>query len=420
METKMNISPPKRINQIDKYLQLDEAKFFITSTKDAYKFIKQTTWNLYYLKRSKKDRGKILKYLCIITGWSYSHIKRLVGLAVKGKLHYKSPKPTKTSFTRKYTDADIELLAEFDNIKRRPNANALKHNFQRMYEKFNDERFVRLKDISPSHIYNLRSTEVYKYKSKTFTKTNPVQNSIGIRQKPEPNGEPGFLRVDSVHGGDEKGSKGMYYVNFVDEVLQWEIVIAVADLTQASLEELYKKVLVSFPVRIQNFHSDNGSELVNNYVAEILKDLQIKQTKSRPRKHNDNALVESKNGWVIRKHFGYVFRPKEVAPLVQEYLETYFNRYLNYHRACAFPVVSYREDGKKIVKYPQEEYKTPYEKLQSIDLEGKYLRDGLTYAKLDIIALEFNDYEFAKIMSEEYKKMMRKIKQIVSPTSVSS
>lgn len=420
METTMNISPPKRINQIDAYLQLSEVKFVITSTKDAYHFVKRTTWNLYYVKLSKKEKGKVLKYLCIVTGWSNPHVKKLVGLAVKGKLQYNSPQATETSFSRKYTDGDIELLADFDNLTRRINANALVCNFRRMYEVFNDQRFVRLKDISASHIYNLRSTEIYRYKASTFTRTNPIQNGIGLRQKPEPNGDLGFLRVDSVHGGDENGVKGMYYVNFVDEVLQWEIVIAVPDLTQASLEKLYHEVLVSFPIRIQNFHSDNGSELVNSYVAEILKDLQIKQTKSRPRKHNDNALVESKNGWVIRKHFGYIFRPKESSSTVQEYLETYFNRYLNYHRACGFPVVEYKENGKKQIKYPQGGYRTPYEKLKTIDPEGRYLKAGLSYGKLDKIALEFSDYGFAKIMSEEYKKMMRKIKDRFSPTSVLS
>jgi transposase InsO family protein len=394
METKMNISPPKRISQIDKYLQLDEAKFVITSTKDAYKFIKHTTWNLYYKKLKKKEKGKVLKFLCIITGWSKSHIKRLVGLSIKGKLHYKPPQRNRTSFTKKYTTEDIALIAEFDNYTRRSNANALIHNF--------------------------RKTNLYRNCSQTFTRTNSVQNTIGVRTKPRPNGQPGFLRVDSVHGGDKNGKKGMYYVNFVDEVLQWEIVISVATITQTDLETLYREVLESFPFKIQNFHSDNGSELINDYLASILEDLHIKQTKSRPRKHNDNALVESKNGWVIRKHFGYIFRPKQSAEIVQEYLAVFFNRYLNYNRPCSFPNVTYKGNGKKIVKYPKDEYKTPYEKLKSVDPDGVYLKNGLTYKSLDRIALEYSDYEFVKIMNKEYKNMMKKFKNQFSPISVSS
>ena len=43
MKTIMNISPPKKIQDIEPYLQLDTPKFVITSKKDAYGFIKKTT-----------------------------------------------------------------------------------------------------------------------------------------------------------------------------------------------------------------------------------------------------------------------------------------------------------------------------------------------------------------------------------------
>ena len=64
-------------------------------------------------------------------------------------------------------------------------------------------------------------------------------------------------------------------------------------------------MLAQFPFRIRGFHSDNGSEFVNHKVAEMMNKLLIEQTKSRPRHSNDNGLVESKNGAVIRKHMGF-------------------------------------------------------------------------------------------------------------------
>src|SRR3954471_17680349 len=45
--------------------------------------------------------------------------------------------------------------------------------------------------------------------------------------------------------------------------------------------------------------------IVNHTVARLLNKLLIEQTKSRPRHSNDNGLVETKNGAVIRKHRGY-------------------------------------------------------------------------------------------------------------------
>jgi transposase InsO family protein len=60
---------------------------------------------------------------------------------------------------------------------------------------------------------------------------------------------------------------------------------------------------VPFPIR--GFHSDNGSEFINQTLARLLNKLLIEQTKSRLRHSNDNGLVETKNGAVIRKHMGY-------------------------------------------------------------------------------------------------------------------
>jgi len=39
---------------------------------------------------------------------------------------------------------------------------------------------------------------------------------IGTRRKPDPQGEPGYLRVDTVHQGDLDKQKGVYHINLVD------------------------------------------------------------------------------------------------------------------------------------------------------------------------------------------------------------
>jgi len=53
------------------------------------------------------------------------------------------------------------------------------------------------------------------------------------------------------------------------------------------------KLFIAKPL---NFHSDNGSEYINYVVADLLNKANVSQTKSRARKSNDNALVES-NGF---------------------------------------------------------------------------------------------------------------------------
>jgi hypothetical protein len=44
------------------------------------------------------------------------------------------------------------------------------------------------------------------------------------RGGPDPQGGPGFLRIDSVHRGDWEGAKGFDHINAVDAVTQWQVV----------------------------------------------------------------------------------------------------------------------------------------------------------------------------------------------------
>ena len=87
--------------------------------------------------------------------------------------------------------------------------------------------------------------------------------SIGERRRPEPNGQPGYLRVDTVHQGDLDGVKGVYHINAVDEVTQWQVVGATAQISEAWLKPALEAMLAQFPFRIFGFHSDNGSEFIN-------------------------------------------------------------------------------------------------------------------------------------------------------------
>jgi transposase InsO family protein len=107
-----------------------------------------------------------------------------------------------------------------------------------------------------------------------------------------------------VHQGDQDGAKGVYHINAVDEVTQWQVVACVPRISEAWLQPVLEAILKQFPFHIRGFHSDNGSEFVNATVAQLLSKLLIEQTKSRPRHSNDNGLVETKNGAVIRKHMG--------------------------------------------------------------------------------------------------------------------
>ena len=263
------------------------------SRDEKYAWLNQTLQRFCYFKLRKKDKVLLKHYAQIITGYSDAQITRLITSKRRhGRIATKQA--DRHCFPRLYTPEDIALLVETDNLHERLSGQATKTIFQRAFDVYKDKRFLRLKDISIAHLYNLRATKKYQRHALVLAKTRPVKRGIGLRKKPSPNGQPGFVRVDTVHQGDRDKAKGVYHINIVDEVTQWEIVGAVEGISEAFLLPLLENLLECFPFTIVGFHSDNGSEFINDRVAELLNKLLIEQTKSRSRRTNDNALVEGK------------------------------------------------------------------------------------------------------------------------------
>ena len=182
--------------------------------------------------------------------------------------------------------------------------------------------------ISVSHLYNLRKSIPYTRQRRHFEKTQSRPSKIGERRKPQPNGQPGYIRIDTVHQGDLDKQKGVYHINTVDEVTQFEVVCSVEKISERYLIPAPEQLLETFPFEVLGIHSDNGSEYINKRVAELLEKLRIEFTKSRSRHSNDNALAESKNGAVVRKNQGYSHIPQCWAPLINDFNQQHLNPYL--------------------------------------------------------------------------------------------
>ena len=240
-----------------------------------------------------------------------------------------------------------------------------------------------------------------------FQKTKKAETNIGIRRKPRPNGKPGCLRADTVHQGDYLGNKGVYHINIVDEITQYEMIATVEKITEQYLQPVVEELLKLFPFAIYEFHADNGSEYINHWLVGLLNKIHIDLTKSRSRHSNDNALVESKNGSIIRKVYGRNYIDKKWANEINEFNKKYFNIYLNYHRPCAFAENKADKNGK--IKKIYNQWMTPYEKLKSLEKAKEYLKPKFSFEELDKIAYEKSDNEFAEEMNKEKKKIFKKI-----------
>ncbi len=391
----------------------EQVDFEVASREDRYAFISDTLVRTKYKTLRKKDKGTVKMFLEKVTGYEDRHAKRLIKRWKKHGLRYAKRKSVGASVCV-YKPKDIDLLIKTDILHRTPNGLSVKALLMREAVTFGNSRYQTIANISVSHIYNLRKNnrQYLSSDAMSYTKTKAVSTNIGERKKPMPYGKPGFIRVDSVHQGDRGGEKGLYHINFVDEVTQWEMIGCVPQITDEYMEPLLEKVLAMFPFVVINFHSDNGSEYINQTVENVLSRLLIKQTKSRSRKSTDNALVEGKNGSVIRKHMGRNFIEKGHCVAISEFYMSYFNVYLNYHRVCLYATDYVDKRGKIRKKYDQTF--VPYERFKSLENAEQYLKEGTTFAMLDEIAYAKSDNEFA----EEMKKAKAKLGKIIQKSII--
>ncbi|MDD5296965.1 MAG: hypothetical protein PHU46_08635 [Rhodocyclaceae bacterium] len=393
------------IEQIEQFLAGSGAVAFSGSGNDAerYGHISRVLARFDYPRRGKRERGVLLRYLQHTSGYSRAQVTRLVARWQSNRLaavplakRYRAPA---VPFARKYTAADVTLLVEMDQAHEAVCGPAIAHLLQRAYGDYGDARYQRLAGLSVSHLYNLRKSAGYQAQRTSFTKTHPVCNAIGLRKAPAPEGRAGFVRIDSVHQGDQDGMKGVYHITCVDAVSQWQVESCVQGISEAFLLPVLERVIAQFPFVVRGFHSDNGSEFINHQVAKLLEKLRVEQTKSRSRHSNDNALAESKNASVVRKHMGYDHIPQKYAKPINAFYQETFNPWLNLHRPCLFATLITNAKGKIIKRYRHEDVKTPLECLARLSAQGLVtFRDGITLAALQAQAKSQTDLAVAQAM----------------------
>jgi IS30 family transposase len=397
------------LDQIRTFLEASQEMAFEGAPRpEVYEWLTGVLCEQEYFKQKRVVRGILRRYLGKMTGLSRAQVTRLVRRYRENGAVQELPS-RRNRFASRYTVADVELLAAVDEAHETLSGPATQKILYRALYEYGEQRYARLALISAAHIYNLRKSRVYRQKRIKYQKTRPVQVGIGERRRPDPQGQPGYLRIDTVHQGDREGVKGVYHINVVDEVTQWQVVAATAQISEAWLLPVLEAMLRQFPFRIVSFHSDNGSEFINHRVAALLKKLVIEQTKSRPRHSNDNGLVEAKNGAVIRKHMGYGHIAAVHAAAMEEFYERQFNPYLNFHRPCGVPEVKTNAKGKQRRVYRW--YATPWEILRQLpDLAG-HLRPGILEADLERLAKAHSDTEAAQQMQEAKRKLFAGLQQ---------
>jgi hypothetical protein len=260
MQIRMQNAEALSPEQISEFVKGSQGIEFGGQRRDEiYGWVEQMLVAQEYAVQGKKQRGAIRACLSKVTGLSLPQITRLIRAYVKtGRVEAKPYQ--RRRFPTQYSERDISLLAAVDRAHERLSGPATQRILKREYQQFGKQEYVRLAGISVSHMYNLRQSLRYRKQAATFEPTRPTELSIGERRKPDPQGRPGFLRVDTVHQGDWEGVKGVYHINAVDAVTQWQVVGCASKISEHFLRPVLEAMLHQFPFRILGFHSDKRAK----------------------------------------------------------------------------------------------------------------------------------------------------------------
>jgi len=374
--------------------------------EEVYGWVEKVLVRHEYAGLGRLGKGLVRRYLARLTGFSRAQVTRLItGYCQTGRVE--ATVYQRTKFATRYTAADLNLLAYVDKAHGNLSGPATQRILEREYGEYGQAAYQRLSAISVAHLYRLRNSAAYRKRNTSYEPTRPTPVAIGERRKPQPHGMPGYLRIDTVHQGDQAGRKGLYHINAVDQVTQWEVVAAAPQISELWLLPVLEAILEQFPFVIRGFHSDNGSEFINYNVARLLGKLLIEQTKSRAHHCGDNGLVESKNGAIIRKHIGFGYIGAQHAEAVDQFHRQHLNPYLNFHRPCAVPKIITEANGRRRRVY--ERWATPFELLLEAPKCENCLRPGVTLAELGGLAGVQSDTEAALAMQRAKRQLLVRV-----------
>jgi hypothetical protein len=400
----MDDSETTSLEQIRAFLAgSGEVRFAGERGDEVYAWTERTLVQHQYAGLRRLEKGLVRRYVARLTGLSRAQVTRLItSYGESGRV--KAMPYQRRKFAHRYTKADVELLAYGDKSHGNLSGPATRRILEREWGEYGQSAYERLAGISVAQIYRFRNSEPYRKRNTSYQPTRPTPIPIGERRKPRPQGRPGYLRIDTVHQGDQDGVKGTYHINAVDEVTQWEIVAAAPQISEYWLIPLLEHLLEQFPFVIRGFHSDNGSEFINYTVARLLDKLLIEQTKSRAHRTGDNGLVESKNGSVVGKHMGFGHIAAPHAEAVDRFHRRYLNPYINFHRPCAVAEIVEEPNGKRRRIYRQ--WATPFEIFTQAPHCESCLRPGVGMADLERFAQTQSDTEAAIEMQKAKRQLM--------------
>jgi len=152
----------------------------------------------------------------------------------------------------------------------------------------------------------IKARSVKRYRMSPPRRRTPLESQVPIDRYKSGELRPGALEADLVeHNGGSSLGHFAYTLSVVDVATGYSRRRSVLGKGQLGVHRELKKLIMSWPYPVWGIHTDNGSEFLNEHLVRFCKANDIKFTRSRPYKKNDNPHVEQKNFQHVRSLVGY-------------------------------------------------------------------------------------------------------------------
>jgi transposase InsO family protein len=118
--------------------------------------------------------------------------------------------------------------------------------------------------------------------------------------------KPGSLQADLVfHSGESLERFHLTTLCAIDVATGWIELEPVWGLGMNRVGGAIQHIAARLPFALQALHTDNGSEFINRGLIDWCKRHEVRFSRGRPYRKNDQAWVEQRNWQSVRRHVGY-------------------------------------------------------------------------------------------------------------------
>lgn len=266
-----------------------------------------------YPSRNRTGKSAMISEVCDTLGWSRKHAIKALNTQVSlgERANKRGRKPI-------YGKAEKEVILSIWKSSEQPCGVLLKEtiplwleSYESRHNKIPEPSRLKILKCSPRQLD--RITSPHKLDAKRYGRSkgrtsHRLKTSIPVQCGPWEVDQPGWFEADTVsHGGASSSGAFMWSLTLTDIHTGWTELHGLWGNSGSEVCVGLRAIESRLPFNLLGFDCDNGSEFLNETLEAYLRapNRNVKWTRSRPYKKNDQAHVEQKNYTHVRQLLGY-------------------------------------------------------------------------------------------------------------------